>query len=98
MRLRLRWVELIVSRGMQDCFRLHPEIYASELDEEEVEEELREREEAQDGESVKSGKDTDITEEPKTSSRKPESDASDEKIPEPSKKTPAKEESGGNGD
>jgi len=33
-------------RGMQDCFRLHPEMYASELedDEDEVEEELKARE------------------------------------------------------
>lgn len=35
-------------KGMQDCFRLHPEMYASELedDEDEVEEELRSREAA----------------------------------------------------
>jgi len=38
--------QLTGSRGMQDCFRLHPEMYASELedDEDEVEEELRARE------------------------------------------------------
>lgn len=42
-----------IPRGMQDCFRLHPEMYASELDEEEdeMEEELRARETAQSGES-----------------------------------------------
>lgn len=28
---------------MQDCFRLHPEIYGSELDEEEVDEQLTEQ-------------------------------------------------------
>jgi len=40
--------ELIVLRGMQDCFRAHPETYGSELedDEDEVEEELRAREQA----------------------------------------------------
>jgi intermembrane space import and assembly protein 40 len=40
--------ELIDLRGMQDCFRAHPEMYGSELedDEEEVEEELRAREQA----------------------------------------------------
>src|ERR1700712_3521552 len=34
---------LTTPRGMQDCFRLHPEMYGSELedDEDEVEEELR---------------------------------------------------------
>jgi intermembrane space import and assembly protein 40 len=34
-----------MSRGMQDCFRQHPETYASEFedDEEEVEDELRAR-------------------------------------------------------
>ncbi|KAM3086237.1 Oxidoreductase [Clarireedia jacksonii] len=39
-------------KGMQDCFREHPEIYASELedDEEEVEQELRAREMANQGE------------------------------------------------
>lgn len=37
---------LTFCRGMQDCFRQHPETYASEFedDEEEVEEELRARE------------------------------------------------------
>ena len=37
---------------MQDCFRLHPEMYASELDddEDEVEEELRARAAAESGE------------------------------------------------
>ena len=37
---------LIGFRGMQDCFRLHPEMYASELEDEEdeIEEELRARE------------------------------------------------------
>lgn len=41
------------NRGMQDCFRLHPEMYASELDDDEddVEEELRAREAADAGES-----------------------------------------------
>lgn len=40
--------QLTGPRGMQDCFRLHPEMYASELedDEDEVEEELRAREAA----------------------------------------------------
>jgi mitochondrial intermembrane space import and assembly protein 40 len=35
-------------RGMQDCFRQHPEMYGSELedDEEEIEEEIRARESA----------------------------------------------------
>lgn len=46
--------QLTASRGMQDCFRLHPEMYASELeddeDEDEVEEELRARETAPAGE------------------------------------------------
>jgi len=41
-------------KGMQDCFRLHPEMYASELEDDEVEEELEAREaaksEAQSGE------------------------------------------------
>lgn len=39
---------LTVSRGMQDCFRLHPEMYGSELDDEEddIEDELRARQEA----------------------------------------------------
>lgn len=37
---------LTYHRGMQDCFRLHPEMYGSELedDEDEIEEELRARE------------------------------------------------------
>jgi intermembrane space import and assembly protein 40 len=37
-----------LNRGMQDCFRQHPEMYGSELedDEEEVEDELRARESA----------------------------------------------------
>jgi len=41
--------ELTTNRGMQDCFRAHPEMYQSELedDEDEVEEELRAREVAQ---------------------------------------------------
>ena len=41
-------LELTRNRGMQDCFRQHPEMYASELedDEDEVEEELRARENA----------------------------------------------------
>ena len=36
----------MMCRGMQDCFRQHPEIYGAELedDEDEVEEELRARE------------------------------------------------------
>jgi len=38
----------MVGRGMQDCFRAHPEVYASELEDEEdeIEEELRAREAA----------------------------------------------------
>ncbi|PQE20511.1 CHCH domain-containing protein [Rutstroemia sp. NJR-2017a BBW] len=42
------------SRGMQDCFRQHPETYASELedDEDEVEQELRAREMAKEGEEL----------------------------------------------
>lgn len=52
-------------RGMQDCFRLHPEVYASELedDEDEVEEELRAREAATSG---------DPSEQPSTGSPKPQ--------------------------
>ena len=44
--------QLTACRGMQDCFRLHPEMYASELedDEDEVEEELRARDAAPAGE------------------------------------------------
>ncbi|KAH8593442.1 hypothetical protein B0O99DRAFT_742797 [Bisporella sp. PMI_857] len=40
-------------KGMQDCFRQHPEMYASELDEDEdeIEEELRERERAKSAEA-----------------------------------------------
>lgn len=39
---------LTYSRGMQDCFRLHPEMYGEELDDEEddIEDELRARQEA----------------------------------------------------
>ncbi|KAL3423944.1 mitochondrial intermembrane space import and assembly protein 40 [Phlyctema vagabunda] len=33
-------------KGMQDCFREHPEVYGSELEEDEVEEELQARDEA----------------------------------------------------
>jgi mitochondrial intermembrane space import and assembly protein 40 len=38
-----------MNRGMQDCFRLHPEMYGSELedDEDELEEEIRARESAE---------------------------------------------------
>ena len=47
--------QLTACRGMQDCFRLHPEMYASELedDEDEVEEELRARDAAPAGEESK---------------------------------------------
>lgn len=40
--------KLTNSRGMQDCFRQHPEMYGSELedDEEEIEEEIRAQENA----------------------------------------------------
>lgn len=43
-------------KGMQNCFRAHPEVYGAELedDEEEVEEELRAREELKARESVES--------------------------------------------
>lgn len=33
-------------KGMQDCFRQHPEMYASELEDDEVEEEIRAQEDA----------------------------------------------------
>ena len=33
--------KLTASRHMQDCFRAHPEMYASELEDDEVEEEIR---------------------------------------------------------
>ncbi|KAE8451731.1 hypothetical protein EG329_003188 [Mollisiaceae sp. DMI_Dod_QoI] len=40
-------------KGMQDCFRLHPEMYGSELedDEDEVEEEIRAQQSAKDGDA-----------------------------------------------
>jgi len=53
-------------KGMQDCFRQHPEMYASELedDEDEVEEELRAREAVPAGEqtTVPSSKSTKVAE------------------------------------
>ena len=47
-RVRDNVAQLTAFRGMQDCFRQHPETYASEFedDEEEVEEELRARDTA----------------------------------------------------
>ena len=55
---------------MQDCFRLHPEMYASELedDEDEVEEELRAREAAPVGEqtTVSSSQSAKVTEPPQS--------------------------------
>ncbi|KAL2070524.1 hypothetical protein VTL71DRAFT_13550 [Oculimacula yallundae] len=64
--------------GMQDCFRLHPEMYGSELedDEDEVEEELRARESAAASEDESS--------EPKEAQEKPNeppTEASEEKKP-----------------
>jgi intermembrane space import and assembly protein 40 len=59
-------------RGMQDCFRLHPEMYASELedDEDEMEEELRAREAATSGDP--SGKPSAESQKPQTSPPAPE--------------------------
>lgn len=50
--------KLMNRRGMQDCFRLHPEMYGSELevDEDEIEEELLARENAASGESETTSK------------------------------------------
>jgi intermembrane space import and assembly protein 40 len=44
----VRDIKLTFIRNMQDCFRAHPEMYGSELedDEDDVEEELQEREHA----------------------------------------------------
>lgn len=51
------------SRGMQDCFRLHPEMYGSELDDEEddIEDELRARQEASNGEESEEPKSEALT-------------------------------------
>lgn len=65
---------------MQDCFRAHPEMYASELedDEDEVEEELRAREAASSGDE-------------NPSKPEPSAQASAERIPRDEPKKPAEE-------
>ncbi|EEP81519.1 coiled-coil-helix-coiled-coil-helix domain-containing protein 4 [Uncinocarpus reesii 1704] len=45
-------------KNMQDCFRLHPEIYGSELDEDEVDEQLKEHIAAEDAKSQSSSNPT----------------------------------------
>ncbi|PVH76772.1 hypothetical protein DL98DRAFT_517763 [Cadophora sp. DSE1049] len=65
-------------KGMQDCFRLHPEMYGSELEdgEDEVEEELRARESA-----AASGDEKDTSERTQQVSDKPTPPPTEEKKP-----------------
>jgi len=67
-------------KGMQDCFRLHPEMYGSELedDEDEVEEELRARESA-----AASGNDKDASERTQQVSEKTIPPPAEENIAQP---------------
>ncbi|PGH23455.1 hypothetical protein AJ80_02408 [Polytolypa hystricis UAMH7299] len=74
-------------KGMQDCFRLHPEIYGSELDEEEVDAQLNEHIASGDAEAAladlntPSSPSSDIATKPTTQDQTPEGIAQKEQQP-----------------
>lgn len=84
-------------RGMQDCFRAHPEMYGSELedDEDEIEEELRAQEAARIGEEAASDTSQGVTESSGTDKLDKEAEKSNQTPQERSRKAGEAENTGG---